>query len=470
MNHIEDLPINEFIEHLRDFSKHTVSEKIDGSNIHFGIDEEGFYTSREEFGGKRIRNVDDYEIKYATTYMRSCHLVLEKVLNDLIEAGLSEGDRIEAEVLFSKLPNVVPYDSCVNRIVFLRKVEGTADLNKLKDILHNQIVKVSVETPYTVNGKDIQIKTVDYAWKFEQVQSYSGELFSKTRAMKEIGDILDQMEKYLESHSGIFDFTNADIISIHLNRKHPSVSGDWKALKEEIKKKRSEINNRLSNNEYGYKFKIKNILLNNLVRNTKSQFGPSIENGGWIEGAVVRNNESGEQFKIVDKFVFKTVKDFLYEVRTELSNSAASLNSVNSFVGGLKVGLGDIMGHPLLGTNQAKRYLRKHGTTKDEVLAKLSNFNYPSAKAEWIRFLDLKEEELEQLLKSYNKEKVDKKISISVGDKKQTFTYCEEVDKRTIQVFSELFNLIRYFRTSALSASSSKDLIMALISNKIDNM
>src|SRR5690606_21069841 len=100
ITHIEDLEIKEFLDVVRDLKKYTVTEKVDGSQILFGIDERGFYTSRESKGGARVYSAEDYELKFSSSYMRSAHLLLEHVLPTLRDAGLHPGNQVEAEVLF----------------------------------------------------------------------------------------------------------------------------------------------------------------------------------------------------------------------------------------------------------------------------------------------------------------------------------------------------------------------------------
>ena len=44
IDHFEDLAIQDFLNAMRNFEQFEISEKIDGSNLQFGYDEEGFYT------------------------------------------------------------------------------------------------------------------------------------------------------------------------------------------------------------------------------------------------------------------------------------------------------------------------------------------------------------------------------------------------------------------------------------------
>jgi hypothetical protein len=108
ITHIEDLPPIEFVSLVKKLEEYEITEKVDGAQILFGIDEKGFYTSRETKGGIRMYEASDYPIGFSNTHMRSVHLLLKRVLPSLKEAGMRKGDQVEAEVLFGELPNVVP--------------------------------------------------------------------------------------------------------------------------------------------------------------------------------------------------------------------------------------------------------------------------------------------------------------------------------------------------------------------------
>ncbi|HEY6436083.1 MAG TPA: hypothetical protein VIY47_05805, partial [Ignavibacteriaceae bacterium] len=83
ISHIEDLPIDTFINVLENLHEYEITEKVDGAEILFGIDERGFYTSREAKGGNRVYSVEDYSVTFPTTYMRSAHILLEQALPSL---------------------------------------------------------------------------------------------------------------------------------------------------------------------------------------------------------------------------------------------------------------------------------------------------------------------------------------------------------------------------------------------------
>ena len=61
IQHIEALPVRDFINAIENVANFTASEKLDGSNLTFGFENNGrYYTSREAKGGKRFYTESDF--------------------------------------------------------------------------------------------------------------------------------------------------------------------------------------------------------------------------------------------------------------------------------------------------------------------------------------------------------------------------------------------------------------------------
>jgi len=476
ISHIEDLAVDQFIDALKNFEHYEISEKVDGSNLQFGYDENGFYTSRETKNGtERMRSVDEYPIQFNTTFQRSAHAALEKVFPIIKKAGaIKKGDSVDVEVLFGKLPNVVPYDSSVNRIIFLRPANGTPNIEEMKKVLHNKTVSVTIDAPFTLDGKTINTQPETHVWAFAKTPTTDAKSITNTDLWATVKNKLDELENFLLRPSGIYNFSNAEILSIPLNKRPESVAQqDWKSVKEIIKKKRQEINNKIytvdkeAGHVSGLKHEIKELLLDQLVRKIKSSFGPEITDGGWIEGVVFRNKENNSMFKVVDKDMFTAVKNFAWKVRDDLTSKPKSLKAVNSFNGKLLVGLATSLGHPELGTMQAKRHLRKLGKTPQEIIDTISkNVKFESVKQYWIKFIEKKQEEFDDLLETYKNEYKDYRVTI----KDREFTYDDEIHKRTLQSFAVMKKTLDEMERKARLAKSTADLVMILVGRQLSEL
>ena len=83
ITHIEDLSIDKFIDIIKNIFKFHVSEKIDGANLWFGLDDSDiFYTTREQKSGDKDRKYEskDYSKVAAYNGFRSAHDALQSFM------------------------------------------------------------------------------------------------------------------------------------------------------------------------------------------------------------------------------------------------------------------------------------------------------------------------------------------------------------------------------------------------------
>ena len=463
ITHIEDLSVGKFVSVVRNISEHEITEKVDGAQILFGIDDNGFYTSRETKGGRRVYNQSDYGYKFSETYMRSAHVVLESVLPLLKSAGLRPGCQVEAEVLHGELPNVVQYSADRNYVIFLRVTEGIVDIDRLTAKLTGQSLDASIMTPYTQDGKSIQLKEETHVWEFSRSAIIPVNPLSLQKAVM---PKMTELMAYLKQPSGFKHLSNMVVECIPLNKRPEwCAQEDWKYVKEEIKEKKATIHKHVNE---GLMLDIKQILIERLLRRG-SKFGPLLENGGWIEGAVLRNPTTGQMVKIVDKSVFLTVKDFSWKVRNSIKETARSPETANSFIGRMFLNMAIAVGHPMLGTLQAKSYLKKLGNTTEERIAVLAeDIDLQSVKQYWYNLLENKRFELESELNKYEKEKsgyIHEVVRLDGG--RACFTYSEAIDRRTKETFAQAFEEIQTLGDNVERVGTVEGLISILVGKKL---
>ncbi|HEY6435496.1 MAG TPA: hypothetical protein VIY47_02825, partial [Ignavibacteriaceae bacterium] len=380
----------EFISTIHSLHEFGITEKLDGAQILFGLDQNGFYTSRETKGGNRIYNEQDYGYRFPTTYMRSAHKLLEEVLPALRSAGLKLGDQVEAEVLYGELPNVVPYSADTNYLIFLRTTEGVVNIDRLKQKLDGLSLPITLLAPYTSDGRFIELKEETNTWEFSRAPEISADI---TAIKAKLAPKVERLALYLRENSGVNGFANLTILTLALN-KCPEwcETSNWKLMKGIVKEKREEINSLI---QELYIPNIKNVLLNHLVNHRKSAFGPLYEDGGWIEGVVLKHEVSGRMLKIVDKEIFGRIREDAWKDRNLLTEAARSIDGEHSFLAEMYISLARSIGHPELGTMQAKNYLRKIGTITEDRISNLStNINFEGVRSYWLRILEQKEEHL----------------------------------------------------------------------------
>lgn len=454
--HIEDLQVEQFIDAIRNLNQFEITEKIDGFNLKFSIDESGFFTFGK--GDRHIYDVEDWGTEFRYTGFKSAHKALEKMLPKMLKSGaLHEGDVIEVEVLFGKLPNTVPYLSETNKIILLRRLEGTANLDKLKEVLDGVTIDVSIDTPYTTDGLTIQEKQAVHSWTFSKTpQILIPNSLSPKKNVK-LEQKLQKLQKYLTNSAGLMHFTNAEILALKMNRKPENVdSGTWKNIKETLKLKKSEIKEKVDS----FKLELKQTLLNELIRNIHSDFGPNIKDGGWIEGVVLKHKEKFNLVKIVDKDMFTALNKFNWHVRNQIGGNPKGIDSVESVIGHIKVALGNVVGHPHLGTQQRKRYIKKHDLTAEKMAAEI---DFDDAKKRFGKILSIGGKTLKKFYIAYQETKGSTFKDVDFGNVKRRFHINAALDEKNLEAFAELFYLIQKMKDRVKEAQNAEDLVKVIL-------
>lgn len=463
ITHIEELPIDSFLNAVKNINMFEISEKVDGANLIFGLDEKGkFYTSRESKGGQRYYYYQDWGDKFWQTGFKSAHAALEKIAQQILKPG----DAVEVEILFGELPNTVPYSGEENQIIFLREVSGDPDIQKMADQLEGKsITSIIDKVPYTEDGKTIQFRPEEHKWTFAKVPAVPTEALSKEEAKAALQDNIENLESYLKQSVQIGNTTMsvAEVLAIKLNKRPETIDAiTWRTAKDEIKSKKAKVIEKIQQMQLG----IKEVLLDELVRNVRSEFGPALDAGGWIEGVVLRHKDTGEQLKIVDKSIFTALNKFYHEIISQITDNR-NADSIKRILTG---GMAETLGHPQLGTSAAKRYVDKFGNSKDEILANLGKaVDVNSAKSTWLKLLIQAEANLNQLLTDYITSNRSKDIVFGKQGKK-TFKHEGPASKKTLETFADFKKFLETTKDATQSAKTGADLVNILVGDKISSI
>ena len=450
IRHIEDMPVEDFIDAIRNLNEYDITEKIDGFNLRFGIDDTGFYTT----GKADIRKyrATEYGKEFRYSGFKSAHMALARVLPKMLKTNIiRKHDEIEVEVLFGRMPNTVPYSGDTNKIIILKKTAGSPNIRALKAALHDIIVTIQLTVPITTDGKTIKHEVQQHDWLFSETPRVEKIIVKDIRNDKAFQTKLDDLESFLNNDSGIGDFTNAEIISMPLNQRHASVEkDDWKDMKRILTDKRKILRAYIMN----HKLDIKTDLLNDMVRKIQSDFGPKLEDGGWIEGVVL--NKGDEVFKIVDKDMFTALNQFNWKVRKAVASNAKGPNKVESIIGKIKVAMATEVGHPDLGSNQKTRYVKAHELTTADIEEAIKDFDL--TKGRFIKIMDKGIEFLSKYHVHYDLYKRDAEIDIDFGPAKKKYKIDSTLDEKNLESFAELYDLLYTMRDSIYMTSTKRDL------------
>jgi len=440
IQHLEDLPLNDFIGAVKNIANMHASEKLDGANLWMGLDGEGkLFTSREGKSKRATRFYSDEEYPNFAAYngFRSAHAALMAKYDD-ISRIMQPDQMVELEILYGRQPNAVTYGADdKSYIAFLRGVNGTPDViaDQLSMALGGTSVKVSTNIIDTTDGEDLEEAPTDVTWQFTGAQVIDP---SKLKDVK-LDKHLDELVKYLAEPSGIKDLTNADLISTSLG----SISKD---IRDDAKLKKSAVIAKIMTD---FKLPIKRELLDKYVANIKpalSAHDVTSDEDLGIEGVVLRDPTTGNLVKLVDKDAFTTINAFNHAVRNQISNVTktldpdAPLEARGGITGVMKTRIADLLGNVELARGStAKRALEKvKGKNPVETIknfsAQLEIDDFLGMKRKLLSIVQQAAADMRSMLNDFKENKDKFQLKLKNG---RMIGISPEIEKRTLLVFAE---------------------------------
>lgn len=471
--HIEDLSLREFIRTIESMKDKIVTEKLDGANLWFGLDDRGLFTSREgkSSKGSRFYDVSDYAVVASYNGFRAAHLAIEKVENT-IRKYLKVGDTVEMEVLFGRQPNTVTYGvEGKSFIVIIRGVNSTPEerVQNLANALNNKQVTVESTIVSSIDGDRLDFNDEKLTWEFTKVAPIAAENINTKEAMK----LLDELKKFSKHKNRIFkNLTNGEVAEVSLTslpkEKRPIAKNERERLRDYI----------LTH----FKLPIKELLLNHFVRKIKpmlqsSELDPSEDIG--IEGVVVRDPVTGSQSKIVDRDVFTAVNVFNSTVRANIAglvrttDQDAPIESRGGVFGDAKIRIAKLLGRDELALSSgAKRYLTKFKKSDpySTALAVANDLNIKSLSSTRTKISSILKHaltEVDGILKQFKEEAGEFKLELKTG---KEIGISPEIMKRTLTAFAETKKDINEINSKVLASRSPADLVLALYGRTIESL
>jgi len=479
ITHIEDLSIDKFIEIIKNIFNFRVSEKIDGANLWFGLDDSDiFYTTREQKSGDKDRKYasGDYSKVAAYNGFRSAHDALESFMKlGKYRGHLHPGDKIEIEVVFGKQPNVVKYsEDGTNYIVLLRPVDGTsqAHFDKLADALNGKETTVQSNIIDTLDGQHLVTSKSPFKWKI--VKNVSEKVSSSLISHKSVLKIVGKLESFLKDRN--------DVVSKALNREVSNFEamtmrlvGIPAAAKEVIKSEKDVLNQQVLTQ---FKLPIKKQLFADLLDNGEflSSTIKSKERSD-LEGFVLSDGDN--QIKIVDRDLFTAINEFNFKIRNELNGAVMSddmeaplLNKGGVF-GNCKLRIANLFDiKELARSAKAKKIFASYRgnsveETAEHFVKSLKIKDFDMYKNKILAILQDTRNDLNERLDIFKRESGDYKVELKNG---KTIQYSEESKKRTLLAFAELNKELDKLIQSTKKAKRTEDLILAIYGKFISDV
>jgi hypothetical protein len=469
LTNLEDLDVTAFIDAVRRIGQMQASEMLDGANLYFGLDESGtFYTTRSQKreSGDKYYASTDYPYFAANNGFRAAHEALQAKERD-IKIAFLPGDLAEVDILYGRQPNAVSYGlDGKNFIAIIRGIEPTTDvkIDQLMNMLKNNEVVVKSIIVDTSDGINLERKTVNQVFRFVGAQKINPDALKSVKLEKELA----KLEKYLNEKSGIGILTNYELMNTSLGSVDKEQRVEAKAVKERV----------IATVKNQHKLTIKKELLDKFVRKLKPALGAADLSGDedlGVHGVILKDPNTGETLKVVDKAAFDTVNDFNYAVRNQIAGSirsiddAAPLEARGGITGQMKIRIADLLGNKdmAMGRNAKKIFADNMGDTPPATLrnvAKLLNgADFQGVKRKIEAVVSATIDELTNMLNRFNKHKDSTEDTYRLRLKNgKAIGLSPETIKRTNMTFAETRRNLQELKDKVNQAKSFDNLVAIL--------
>lgn len=469
LTNLEDLDVTAFIDAVRRIGQMQASEMLDGANLYFGLDDSGtFYTSRSSKRGvgEKYFSSTDYPYFAANNGLRAAHEALQAKERD-IKIAFLPGDLAEADILYGRQPNAVSYGlDGKNFVAIVRGIEPTSDtkVEQLMGTIGNSEVVVKSIIVDTTDGINLERKTVTQVFRFVGAQKINADHLKSVKLEKE----LKKLESYLNEKSGIGILTNYELMNTSLGSVDKDQRPEAKAVKERV----------IATVKNQHKLTIKKELLDKFVRKLKPALGAADLSGDedlGVHGVILKDPNTGETLKVVDKASFDTVNDFNFAVRNQIAGSvrslddAAPLEARGGITGQMKIRIADLLGNKdlAMGRNAKKIFADNMGDTPVATLRNVSkilnNNDFNGSKRKIDAVIGATMDELANMLNRFNKHKdsADDTYRLKLKNGK-AIGLSPETIKRTNMTFAETRRNLQELKEKVANAKSFDNLIAIL--------
>jgi hypothetical protein len=301
--YFEDLRLDKALEFLSPEHEWQIYEKLDGSFLQFGLDDEGRpYTNRKT--AQNCYSLDDWPTEcWADTY-RQAHVVAIWLLHLLAEKGvLKAGQFFTAELIPDDRPNTVLYRIETPRFVvtsqsFEYPDQGSA---RIAEAILCGNMSFWHEFRFSLDGKNLMTSEDLVTWYIDT----NPVLFRRDRAIRNyLNNFREAMIILSQNPIGVGDLTEMDLLTMPMNRKPDGFAGNWNEEKAKLVAMRETVRER---------YRQELIVVRNHLYEVMSQQPKFMSYRGDCEGFVVVSSVT--TFKLVIKEQFQPANKFAHIVK-----------------------------------------------------------------------------------------------------------------------------------------------------------
>jgi predicted transcriptional regulator len=355
IDHVDDLPVDQFIQIISTLKDMRLSEKLDGSNLWAGVDDQGkVFISREgkRNNAKRMYAPEDWaKVGNNNQFIAATAAIINQ--QAIFTQCLKPGQMVELEVLYGNQPNTVVYNNAFNLIAVLRGVEDTplGVATSLAAALKDKTADVSVNLVSSDDGENLKMVLTDAKFQFITPKTFDAKKLEHGKLNAEVKKLQD----FAAKKSTIAGYTNAELAAVNLNKVPKEERDAAKSARQEL----------LDTFQSDFIQPIKALLLDTFIGGSRD----------GAEGVVISNPNDGSQLKLVDKEKFTQRNVEVQQERANLQGAVmttdqnADLAARGGLMGELKIMLAELLGN----RNMAR------GAELNKVLASLKAQDVPAA-------------------------------------------------------------------------------------------
>lgn len=293
--HIEDLSVEEFIDWVENFydKKIIAVQKLDGTfNMSVVKTDDGLEFARLSKGQTEPFTADELPKTPLYNALRgACYALENPDIEEIFNSYLNTGDAVDIEVLYGDQPNSIKYNLKSNYLALLRFIKGKSG-DEAEEILSNlteELKQVEIQVNNTVYFYSWETEKLDSRVQEEVWRFTKPEVLDKLSSRVDFTDDLNTLKSWLSASNEIIpELSNLEVMSVKLN----TIKLDDRPLYKEAREKALHEASCL-------KLNIKNKMVEKILKAANFEIGGSNQ-----EGLVLRNLETGEMIKLVDKETF----------------------------------------------------------------------------------------------------------------------------------------------------------------------
>jgi hypothetical protein len=306
--HFEDLSARAILQCL-DEEWH-ITEKLDGSYLCFGLDDQGQFFSQRK-GGKPCYSVDQWPNEYWAGTYKLAHSLASILVCELVEQKLLSNDQFfGAEIIHGRMPNTIPYKYDQHLDGQLIITGANFDMSHISAMLNKFRATWCQDTAFLDTSHVLAYRNQEQNWSIGMLTKEANNHVSGRYLEAQKAHLKTVLTCWLSNPSGVEGFSVLEVLESSLNRRHPNC-GDrlWSEVRDLLSTERQRL--RLALNSLMLLFKSN--LLKFLVNDIPSSISTGLMFLGGREGVVVR--ASTVAFKITDRDNFARANHFTHMVR-----------------------------------------------------------------------------------------------------------------------------------------------------------